>query len=91
MVAEHSHGRVKAELVLRQLREPRWASFSARLHKLQPHVLVIKVRPQLQQLRCQLALLFDVVQRNVPRRVQRLVFVREQLRRLLLQPEPRLG
>jgi hypothetical protein len=88
MLAEYSYRLVKAELVLGQLREPLWAILLALLQKLEPHVLVVQVRPQLEELECKYALLLDVIERDVSRRIQRPVFVREQLWRLLLQPKP---
>jgi hypothetical protein len=88
MLAEYSYRLVKADLVHGQLREPLWAILLALLQKLKPHILVVQVRPQLEELKCKYALLLDVIERDAPSRIQRPVFVREQLRRLLLQLKP---
>ena len=90
MVAEHSYGLVEHKSISRQFAEPLWRIASAFLQKLQPHVLIVEVGPQLQQLCGERALLLDVVERDVPRRVQRSVFVRQQLWGVLLQLSPRL-
>jgi hypothetical protein len=88
MVTKHSYGFVEHKSILRQFAEPLWRIAPAFSQKLQPHVLVVKVGPQLQQLCRKLALLLDVVERDVPRRVQRPVFVRQQLWGVLLQLSP---
>jgi hypothetical protein len=75
MVTEYSYSIVKHKPVSRQVAEPFWDTVLAFLQKLQPHVLVVKICPQLEKLHCKRILLLDMIEGDVPRCIQRLVFV----------------